>query len=168
VIIEKYRRECQLMARLQHPNVTQFLGLCLLEESTLPLLVMEKLEMSVDDLLEYSSCLPLPIKVSILTDTCKGLNYLHSEDSPVIHRDLTARNVLLTSSLMAKITDLGNSRIVDLKPGQLAMTLTKTPGTAVYMAPEALGDSNKYGTALDVFSFGHFSLYTLIQVIIIT
>ncbi len=37
VIIEKFRRECQMMASLRHPNITQFLGLCFLEGSDLPL-----------------------------------------------------------------------------------------------------------------------------------
>ncbi len=145
------------MAGLRHPNITQFLGLCLLEESDLPLLVMERLEMSVDDL-------PLQVKISILTDTGSGLVYLHSRRPPIIHGDLTARNILLTSSLTAKITDMGNSRMVTLKPAQLAQTLSKNPGTTVYMPPEALSESHRYGPSLDVFSFGHLALYILIQV----
>ncbi len=120
--------------------------------------------MSVDDLLECAPNIPLPVKISILTDTCSGLVYLHGMPSPIIHRDLTARNVLLTSSLTAKITDMGNSRIVNLKSAQIAQTMSKVPGTLVYMPPEALSDSNKYGPSLDVFSFGHLALYVLTQV----
>ncbi len=163
-IVNKYQRECQLMAGLRHPNITQFLGLCFLEGSELPLLVMEKLEMSVDDLLECSPNIPLPVKISILTDTGSGLVYLHSRGPPIVHRDLTARNILLTSSLTAKITDMGNSRMVTLRQTQLAQTLSKNPGTTVYMPPEALSDSHRYGPSLDVFSFGHFALYVLTQV----
>ena len=165
--IQRYQRECQLMAGLRHPNITQFLGLCFMESSRLPLLVMERLEMNVDNLLECSPNIPLPVKVSILTDTCSGLVYLHGMKSPIVHRDLTARNVLLTSSLSAKITDLGNSRMVAQRSSQLA-TLSKLPGTLVYMPPEALSDSHRYGPSLDVFSFGHLSLYTFIQVILET
>ena len=161
--VEKYQRECRLMASLRHPNITQFLGLCFLEASPLSLLVMERLEMSVDDLLECASNIPLPVKLSILTDTCSGLAYLHGMKTPIVHRDLTARNVLLTSSFTAKIADLGNSRIVSLTRSQF-QTLTKTPGTTVYMAPEAQSDSHRYGPSLDVFSFGHLCLYTLTQV----
>ncbi len=163
-IVNKYQRECQLMAGLRHPNITQFLGLCFLEGSELPLLVMEKLEMSVDDLLECSPNIPLAVKISILTDTGSGLVYLHSLGPPIVHRDLTARNILLTSSLTAKITDMGNSRMVTLRPSQLAQTLSKNPGTTVYMPPEALSESHKYGPSLDVFSFGHLALYVLTQV----
>ena len=162
--IQKYRQECQLMTSLRHPNITQFLGLCFLEGSELPLLVMEKLEMSVDDLLVCAPNIPLPVKISILTDTSSGLVYLHSRTPPIVHRDLTARNVLLTASLTAKITDLGNSRMVTLRPSQLAQTLSKNPGTTVYMPPEALSESHRYGPPLDVFSFGHLALYMFTQV----
>ena len=89
---------------------------------------------------------------------------LHSKHPPVIHRDLTSKNVLLTSSLVAKITDMGNSRIVNMRPGQMARTLTKYPGTLVYMPPEAQDDIHRYGASMDIFSFGHLALYTITQV----
>ena len=65
---------------------------------------------------------------------------------------------------MAKIADMGNSRIVDLKPGQLAKTMTtRAPGTIVYMPPEAFEDPPQLGTQLDMFSFGHLTLFTVTQ-----
>ena len=163
-LVQKYEQECQLMSSLRHPNITQFLGLCFLPGTRLPLLVMERLETSLDDLLEHMPGLPLSLKRSVLEDVASGLVYLHKRMPPVIHRDLTAKNVLLTSSLVAKITDMGNSRIVDMRPGQMARTLSKLPGTLVYMPPEALGETHRYGPSLDIFSFGHLALYTLIQV----
>ena len=154
------------MSSLRHPNITQFLGLCFLPQTRLPLLVMEKLETSLDNLLELVPNLPLPLKLSILENVATGLVYLHKKQPQIIHRDLTAKNVLLTSSLVAKITDMGNSRILDIRPSQLARTLSKVPGTVVYMPPEALDESHRYGPSLDIFSFGHLILYTLTQVII--
>ena len=164
-MVQKYLQECQLMSSLHHPNITQFLGLCFLTGTRLPLLVMERLETSLDDLLEHMPNLPLSLKRSLLEDVASGLLYLHERPSPIIHRDLTARNVLLTSSLVAKITDMGNSRIIDMRPGQMARTLSALPGTLVYMPPEALDDRHRYGPSLDVFSFGTLSLFTIIQVI---
>lgn len=154
----------QVMAKMRHPHVVQFLGLCFLEGSTLPVLVMEKLDSSLDDLLESTPGLPLTLKQSVLVDIVQGLLYLHTRVPPIVHRDLTARNILLTSSLVAKISDLGNARIVNLQPGQLAKTLTRLPGTAVYMPPEAFDERSKYGSRLDIFSFGHLGLFTLTQV----
>ena len=163
-ISQKYLREFELMSDLRHPNVTQFLGVCFLPNCQLPVLVMERLDGSLDDLLEIVPNIPLVLKRSTLEDVARGLLYLHAHDPQIIHRDLTAKNVLLTSSLVAKITDLGNSRIVTLQPGQLARTLSRLPGTLSYMPPEALKSSARYGPSLDVFSFGHLALFTLTQV----
>ena len=154
----------QVMAELRHPHIVQFLGLCFLDGSALPVLVMERLDSSLDELLEGVPGLPLALKRSLLADVARGLLYLHTRNPPVVHRDLSARNVLLTSSLVAKISDLGNARIVNLQPGQLARTLTRLPGTISYMPPEVFTDGSQYGPRLDIFSFGHLTLFTLTQV----
>ena len=163
-IAGKYVQECQLMSDLRHPNVAQFLGLCFLSKCQFPVLVMERLDGSLDNLLETIPNIPLALKRSMLHDIARGLLYLHNHKPQIIHRDLTAKNVLLTSSLVAKVTDFGNSRIVNLQPGQLAQTLSRLPGTLVYMPPEALTSTSRYGPSLDVFSFGHLALFTLTQV----
>ncbi len=152
------------MASLRHPNIAQFFGVCLLEESGAPLLVMEQLERNVADFLESTPKIPHSIKLSILIDTCSGLSYLHSQLSPIIHRDLNSNNVLLNSSLSAKIADMGNSRIVNFSENQKIQDMTRVPGTLVYMPPEAFFVSSSYGTSLDIFSFGHLALYILTQV----
>ena len=162
-IVHKYLRECQLMASLKHPNIIQFLGLCFLPGTQLPLIVMERLEISLDYLVEHMPSIPLSLKLSLLEDVARGLVYLHSQRPPIIHRDLTSKNILLNSSLVAKITDLGNSRIVSLRPGQRARTLSMVPGTMVYMPPESFDDTHRYGTSLDIFSYGHLSLFTMTQ-----
>ena len=154
----------QVMVKMRHPHIVQFLGLCFIEGSALPVLVMERLDSSLDDLLEGTPSLPLALKQSLLIDVARGLLYLHTRNPPIVHRDLSARNVLLTSSLVAKISDLGNARLVNLQPGQLARTLTHLPGTTVYMAPEAFDEGSRYGPQLDIFSFGHLTLFTLTQV----
>ena len=161
----KYVQECQLMSDLRHPNITQFLGVCFLAGSQLPVLLMELLDCSLDDLVESIPNIPLVLKRSMLEDVARGLTYLHNHRPQIIHRDLTAKNVLLSTSLVAKVTDFGNSRIVNLQPGQLARTLSRVPGTLLYMPPEALEDSSRYGPSLDIFSYGHLSLFTLLQVV---
>ena len=114
---------------------------------------MERLTGSLDDLLETIPNIPMALKRSMLENVARGLLYLHNHNPRVIHRDLTAKNVLLTESFVAKITDFGNSRIiVNLQPSHLARTLSRLPGTLVYMPPEALQASSRYGPSLDVFS----------------
>ena len=163
----KYVQECYIMSSLRHPNIALFLGVCFFDDSSLPILLIEKLDSSLDDLLETVPNIPLALKRSMLEDVAKGLLYLHQHNPQIIHRDLTAKNVLLSTSLVAKVTDFGNSRIVDLQPGQLARTLSRLPGTLAYMAPEALEASSRYGPSLDVFSFGHLILFVGLQVIIL-
>ena len=152
------------MSDLRHPNITQFLGVVLLPGYHVPVLLMEKLEGNLDNLLETVPNIPLALKRSILEDVSRGLLYLHKHVPQIIHRDLTAKNVLLTTSFLAKITDFGNSRIVNLQPGQLARTLSQLPGTLVYMPPEAIEVSSHYGPSLDIFSFGHLALFVGLQV----
>ena len=162
-IVRKYYEECQLMSDLKHPNLVQFLGLSYLEDSSLPYIVMECLLTNLHDLLlgNRDASFFLELKRSILGDVARGLVYLHKRTPSVIHRDLTARNVLLNKAMVAKISDLGNARIVNFQPGQLAQTLSLNPGTAIYMPPEAMA---RYGPSLDIFSFGHLALFTVIQV----
>ena len=162
-ITDKFVQECRLMSSLHHPHIVQFLGVCFLPGSQLPALVMERLMMSLGDLLDNNPNISLATKRSILHDVARGLAYLHSHAPPIIHRDLTAKNVLLNSAMVAKLADLGVARIVDIQPGRLAATMTQAPGTAVYMPPEALEPGARYDTTIDVFSFGNLALYTLTQ-----
>ena len=162
IIASKYIQECQLMSDLCHPNVTLFIGVCFFPNYQLPVLVMEKLERNLDDLVEKVPNISLALKHSILEDVARGLLYLHKHNPQIIHRDLTARNVLLTPSMVAKITDFGNSRM--MQSDKLVQTLSRCPGTSVYMPPEALTPSPCYGPSLDVFSFGHLSLFVGLQV----
>ena len=156
--------ECKLMSQLRHPHIVQFLGICYLPESPLPVLLMEKLQTSLDHLLESNPNIPLDVKVYFLMGISKGIVYLHSHTPPIAHRDLTARNILIDSGLTAKIADLGVARMVNIQPGEFAATMTVGPGTNLYMPPEASGqDTVRYNTAIDIFSFGVVSLFTLTQ-----
>lgn len=126
---QKFVEECQLMSGLQHPHIVQFLGICFLQNSNLPVLIMEFLLTSLDELLESKPDIPLYLKRSILRDVACGLVYLHNHSPPIIHRDLSSKNILLNSSMVAKITDLGVARILNLRPGQLAATMTQVRRT---------------------------------------
>ena len=121
------------------------------------MLVMEYLPLSLTQCLEREEP-PLKMKYSILVDVAKGLCYLHGKRPPIVHRDLTANNVLLTSSYSAKISDLGVSRLADTFKKH---HLTIAPGNAMVMPPEALEDNPVYDHKLDVFSYGCLILHVL-------
>ena len=163
----EFVRECQLMSTLRHPHIVQFLGVCFLPGSLMPALVMEKLVTSLHDVLDpepsppTKSYIPDSLKCSVLQNVASGLAFLHSHSPPIIHRDLSARNVLLNKGMVAKIADLGMARIVPRMRG--AATMTKAPGASIYMPPEALEDKSKYDTSIDIFSMGVVALFTLSQ-----
>ena len=156
---DDFLRECQLWSTLRHPNVVQFLGIYYpsTDESGLPIMLMEKMHESVTSLIEKHDNIPLLVKLSVLYDVSLGLRYLHDHNPVVIHRDLTPNNILVTSHIEAKITDLGVAKVMTATGG--TKTLTKTPGTSVFMPPEALDDKPVYGPPLDVFSFGGVILF---------
>ena len=175
----QFVRECQLMCTLRHPHIVQFLGVCFSSGSRLPALVMERLLTSLHDLLDPKTdpppahdapkpFFPLSLKCSILHNVASGLAYLHERTPPIIHRDLSARNVLLTSGMVAKIADLGMARISPRM--RAAATMTKAPGAGIYMPPEALEaksneekERSKYDASIDIFSFGVVAIFTLSQ-----
>ena len=103
---------------------------------------------------------PIRTKISIIKDVALGLRYLHTCNPPIIHRDLSSNNVLLSKGMEGKIGDLGTARLVDPRRQS---RMTKAPGTVDFMPPEALADVTNihYGKELDVFSFGCVMLHTL-------
>ena len=143
--------ECVRCSRILHPNVVQFLGIYYPSpRARLPRLVMELMYISLRGLIEKyeKDDFPFHFKLSILMDTCNGLEFLHSQN--IIHRDLSSNNILLTKHLVAKISDLGMAKVI---PAGLQKH-TQAPGTVVFMPPEALSVNPQYGKPIDVFSVG--------------
>ena len=161
-MLERFAGECELLSGLHHPCIVQFLGVWYEQGSRLPVLVMEYLHTTLSACLERYGVLPEEISYGILRDVAFGLRYLHERSPPIIHRDLSANNVLLTSNMNAKISDLGVAKILNLTPARMTqMTQTKVPGTPCYMPPEALTAKPKYTTKIDVYSYGVLIIHTL-------
>ena len=155
----RYLEECHLLSQTRHPNIVQFLGVCFEEGSQFPILVMEFLPTNLTSCLERYGILPDEINVSILHDVSLGLVYLHGQTPVIVHRDLSANNVLLSTNMTAKISDLGVARILNLTPLQVSR-MTETPGTPAYMPPEVMVANPHYNTSVDVFSFGIMMIHT--------
>ena len=144
-----FHAECQRMKDIgEHTNVVGFIGA--FQDRTGPFLVMEKMSQNLHKFLEANrGALKPQQQLRLCLDIATGLAFLHSQNPPLVHRDLTARNVLLDESRRAKIGDLGQSKLRTAAHFQ-----TRQPGAVPYMPPEALRTQPQYTEKVDIFSFG--------------
>ena len=160
-LIANFEAECITWSKLRHPGVVQFLGVYLERGSRLPVLVMEKMDTSLRRYLEDHSKkeFPLHLKAFVLRQVCQALAYLHGQNPPLVHHDLSPNNVLLNVvSFVTKLTDFGMSRAIN--PFTLSRK-SSVKGTPAFMSPEALHAPPRYNETLDVFSFGNIILAIL-------
>ena len=159
-MLQRFEEECELLSRLHHPSIVQFLGVHVEPGSVLPVLVMEYLPTgNLSGYLDRNGVRPDDISYGILRDVALGLRYLHEHTPPIVHRDLSANNVLLTTTLSAKISDLGVAKIIGLQVSQHMST--NAQGTPCYMPPEALIARPNYTAMMDSYSFGVMILHVL-------
>ncbi len=148
---EKLAEECERLIKMRHPCIVQFIGVQIPNGSDSLTIVMEYLPFTLADTVRKYRSLPDEIAFDILEAVSLGICFLHSENTA--HRDLSANNVLLDYNMNAKICDLGMAKILDIDPNKMPL-LTQTPGTSIYMPPEAKTESPSYGMDIDIFSFG--------------
>ena len=149
---EMFERECRFLSEIRHPNIVLCLGVAQDSQTGMPILLMELMDDSLTHFLELSETrLSYHVQVNINCDICQALTFLHSNQ--VLHRDLSSNNVLLIGAgVRAKVTDFGMSKLTAANP--CMTSLTKCPGTAAYMSPEALLDPPLYTEKLDCFQAG--------------
>ena len=155
--LKAFIQEIQITSRIDHPNIVPYCGVCRLKGDNSMVIIMERMDKNLTDYLR-ESLIPLDVKFRVLRHIAEGLCHLHQQKPAIIHRDLTANNVLLKDGV-AKIGDFGNSRIVDLKAFE---PLTTRPGTIDYMPPEAM-EGGHYDEKLDIFSYSHLAIHVIIQ-----
>lgn len=149
-ILNLFREEMLTLSKLRHPNLVLFLGIGYSSNYRQPTTILtELLSYSLYDLLEtHKIQLTLPEIIDISLDIACGLDYLHSNNPSIIHRDISSKNILIGGN-HAKIADLGQAKIF----GSTALSRqTAMPGAMAYSAPEVL--TGKYTTKIDIFSYG--------------
>ena len=155
--------EITLLGEIHHKNIVQFKGVTFHKEKIV--LLMECMHTTLQSyiLKDPDTQLDNAWKLKIFYQIACGLGYLHTQKPMIIHRDLTANNVLLDSSLsVAKISDFSNARLLNFTDSSGTHSVpSKRPGTPQYMPPEA--DNPPYDTPLDIFSFGHLILFTVTE-----
>jgi len=158
---DRFLREVQLIARLQHPHILGLIdsGTVELGGVQAPYYVMPFVEgESLRARLSRQGELSIPEAIGILKEVIDALAYAHGRG--VVHRDIKPDNVLL-SGRHALVADFGVAKAVGnamLKPGgaePTAMTsLGMALGTPAYMAPEQAAGDPQTDHRADLYAVG--------------
>ncbi|XP_031372458.1 probable serine/threonine-protein kinase SIS8 isoform X2 [Punica granatum] len=147
--LEEFKSEIRIMTKLRHPNVVLFMGavtrppnLSIVTEF-LPRGSLYRLIHRPNNLLDERRRLKMAL------DAARGLNYLHSCNPVIVHRDLKSPNLLVDKNWVVKVCDFGLSR----RKHSTFLSSRSTAGTAEWMAPEVLRNEPS-NEKCDVYSFG--------------
>lgn len=152
LILQSFYNECEKLAKIRHPNVVQLLGMYVDKHTHLPIIVMELMHESLSRLLFRTKSLPLYAEINICHDVAQALAYLHAFRPPIVHRDLSSNNIMLSADMHAKVTDLGVAKVA--KGSFLNWDNTPAPGTLQYMPPEVRKVPADLSPAMDLFALG--------------
>jgi len=150
---ERFKREVQLSARLQHPHIVPVLTAG--EVDGLPYYVMPFVKGESLRARLASGPMPVSETVSTLADVAKALAYAHSEG--VVHRDIKPDNILLSGGA-STVADFGIAKAISSarqsEPGETLTSLGTSLGTPAYMAPEQVAGDPNVDHRADIYSLG--------------
>jgi serine/threonine-protein kinase len=150
-VVRTFRRERQILAGLEHPNIARFLDGGTTEEG-LPYFVMEHVEGQRLD--EYCNGRGLSTleRLKLFRAVCSAIEYAHR--NLIVHRDLKPGNILVTAEGVPKLLDFGIAKITN----QAAAAGETATATGLAMTPEYASPEQARGeavtTASDVYSLG--------------
>jgi len=156
-LVERFRREARLTARVEHEHVVECLDVGVSDDG-LCFYVMEWLRgEDMHALLRRERCLPWPRARAIVVQICRALAAAHAQG--VVHRDLKPGNVFLVrredNPDFVKVLDFGIAKLVapDEPEGEVLTRIGEVVGTTPYMAPEmAAGEA--FDHRIDVYATG--------------
>ncbi|HZI99059.1 MAG TPA: serine/threonine-protein kinase [Gemmatimonadaceae bacterium] len=151
--LERFRRERQILARLNHPNVARLLDGGVTAEGV-PYLVMEYVEGETIDRYCKDHKLGLRERLTLFLTILDATQYAHR--NLVIHRDLKPANIFVTADGAVKLLDFGLAKMLELDPLASADAMTGTAQrwmTPEYAAPEQIR-GEPVSTLTDVYQLG--------------
>lgn len=161
MILSRFRRERQILASLNHPNIAYFLGGGSTEDG-LPYFVMEY----INGLPLYKFCnrhrLGTKERLLIFRQVCWAVAAAH--EIKVIHRDLKPSNIMVKEDLKPKLLDFGIAKVLDPDFSETDGEPTATQMRAMtpeYASPEQMS-GEPIGEASDVYALG-VMLYELLS-----
>ncbi len=158
--LARFRREAQVLASLNHPNIAHIYGL---EESgEMRCIVMELVEGETLQARLKNGPIPAAEALALAAQIVEALEAAHEKG--VVHRDLKPGNVMLTGDGKVKVLDFGLAKALERSPANTTLSSSPTMslaatnagmimGTAAYMSPEQ-ARGLPVDARSDIFSFG--------------
>jgi serine/threonine-protein kinase len=146
-----FRREAQILASLNHPNIAQLYGAEITPEGY-SFLVMEYVEGIRIDKYCDENHLSIRDRLEMFRRVCGAVHYAHQR--LIIHRDIKPANILVTKEGEPKLLDFGVAKLLDAGQENVERTITLAPIlTPDYASPEHLR-GGMVTTATDIYSLG--------------
>ncbi|MCO5594955.1 hypothetical protein L7F22_048992 [Adiantum nelumboides] len=149
---KEWLAEVTYLGQLRHPNLVKLIGFCIEDDKRL--LVYEFMPRgSLENHLFRMAASPLSwnTRIKIALGAAKGVEFLHSRETPVIYRDFKTSNILLDGDYMSKLSDFGLAK--DGPEEGKSHVSTRVMGTYGYAAPEYVMTGH-LSSKSDVYSFG--------------
>jgi eukaryotic-like serine/threonine-protein kinase len=154
-----FRREAELCARLNHPNIVQVFEV--LDDIAAPMMVMEYVEgVSLSQILSRTDGrLPLRLHVHVVMQVLAGLQYFHElKDSAgkpqlAVHRDVSPQNILVMHEGAVKVLDFGIAKVRDAASAD-ATQAGIIKGKLSYMPAEQVAGDTSIDRRADLFAVG--------------
>jgi serine/threonine protein kinase len=160
---DQFYREASILARLDHPNlpkVSDFFSEGERDYIVMDYVAGEDLKKLMDQARTNGEFLPMSDVLEWASQLGGALTYLHSQDPPVIHRDIKPGNLKLTPNGLLKLVDFGLVKM--MVPDEMTITVIQGRGTALYTPLEQYGgDSGHTDPRSDIYAFGA-TLYHLL------
>jgi len=143
-----FRRERQILALLNHPNIAVLHDGGVSEKGE-PFLAMEYVD--GETLVEYadSQCLSIPQRLRLFLKICSAVSYAHR--NLVVHRDIKPSNILVTRDGEPKLLDFGLAKAFESDASKTQTALRAF--TPAYASPEQI-QGRSITTSSDIYSLG--------------
>ncbi|MFS8015042.1 putative mitogen-activated protein kinase kinase kinase STE-STE11 family [Helianthus anomalus] len=144
--LKQLNQEITLLSRLLHPNIVQYYGSELGEE-TLSVYLEYVSGGSIHKLLQEYGPFREPVIQNYTRQVLCGLAYLHGRNT--VHRDIKGANILVDPNGEIKLADFGMAKHITNCTSMLSFK-----GSPYWMAPEVVMNTNGYNLAVDIWSLG--------------
>lgn len=143
------KKEIEMMKKLKHSHLPSIVDV--IENDSSLLIVMDYIEgRSLDDVFEENGAQPVETVLEWAEQLCDVLNYLHTQNPPIIYRDMKPGNVMLKPDGNLMLIDFGAAR--EYKPQNLKDTISL--GTRGYAAPEQYREDGQSDARTDIYCLG--------------